>query len=639
MFMFTHHVYCFGGENYLQSDSGPIGLRITMAVARLVMSEWGERMRDILTDAGIKVFLEGSFVDDIRYVTSPIPNGVRWSQQEKKFVFKEEWFQEESEFSPARRKKKTSEELCFAMNSIFPNIKFTVEVEDDFESKRLPTLDAELFFEGNFLRFSFYEKPMKNPYCIMKSSAMSEKSKIQILSQDLIRRMQNTCQTIPQSERNKIVDSYTDRLVRSGYSQSQVREIIVSGLMGYENKVTRAKRDNIPLHRPAAATLKNRLHKKLTQKQNWYKGKKKSNSQSKQTTKKSKTEPKSAPPIVSVMFVQYTPHSQLLQQMRQMESKITAVTGDRVKLVERSGTKLRHLLVSSDPWRNRKCGDKMCLICSNPLNTSFTCRKRNVSYKTYCLKCADDAGMDSKTINKNISENIKFYFGETFRDAYTRGKEHLSDYRAETEDSRMLKHLSEDHPGCDPSDIKFGMSVVKSHKSSFERQIFESILIFRAGKNILNSKSEFSRCKVPRLSVMVGEESQHEADFKITYEKKKLNKRLFDDEANFGCKPPKKKKCYGSYSLKVVKIDTEDQKSTEAKNLIEETSPIDPAPDEENIDVKVFPTFNNSKSRKPKPTKKTTKTFKDLTGQQKISKFFSYTKADHKVLSTQKDPT
>ena len=138
---------------------------------------------------------------------------------------------------------------------------------------------------------------------------------------------------------------------------------------------------------------------------------------------------------------------------------------------------------------------------------------------------------------------------------------------------------------------------------------------------------------------MVGEESQHEADFKITYEKKKLNKRLFDDEANFGCKPPKKKKCYGSYSLKVVKIDTEDQKSTEAKNLIEETSPIDPAPDEENIDVKVFPTFNNSKSRKPKPTKKTTKTFKDLTGQQKISKFFSYTKADHKVLSTQKDPT
>ena len=46
----------------------------------------------------------------------------------------------------------------------------------------------------------------------MKSSAMSEKSKIQILSQDLIRRMLNICDTVPQTERNKIVNDYTDRL-------------------------------------------------------------------------------------------------------------------------------------------------------------------------------------------------------------------------------------------------------------------------------------------------------------------------------------------------------------------------------------------------------------------------------------------
>ena len=116
---------------------------------------------------------------------------------------------------------------------------------------------------------------MKNPYNVMKSSAMSEKSKIQILSQDLVRRMQNVCQTISQSEKNEIIDNYSDRLFRSGYSQSQVREIIVSGLVGYENKLARAARQNIPLHRPAAATLKNRLHKKLTQRQNWFKDKKK----------------------------------------------------------------------------------------------------------------------------------------------------------------------------------------------------------------------------------------------------------------------------------------------------------------------------------------------------------------------------
>ena len=69
----------------------------------------------------------------------------------------------------------------------------------------------------------------------------------------------------------------------------------------------------------------------------------------------------------------------------------------------------------------------------------FSCRKRNVSYKTYCLKCAADAGADEKTLRVNINDNIKFYFGETFRDAYSRGVEHLSDYVGQTDDSHMMK--------------------------------------------------------------------------------------------------------------------------------------------------------------------------------------------------------
>ena len=75
-------------------------------------------------------------------------------------------------------------------------------------------------------------------------------------------------------------------------------------------------------------------------------------------------------------------------------------------------------------------------------------------------------------INKledNVNENIDFYFGETFRDAFTRGCEHLSDYHSKSDDSHMYKHLTDVHPGCKPSEIQFGMSVVKKHKSSFER--------------------------------------------------------------------------------------------------------------------------------------------------------------------------
>ena len=77
-------------------------------------------------------------------------------------------------------------------------------------------------------------------------------------------------------------------------------------------------------------------------------------------------------------------------------------------------------------------------------------------------------------------------------------------------------------------------------------------------------------------------------------------------------------------------MDTDDQKALNANNLIQEKFPIDPAPDEENIDVNVLPTFYNSKFRKSKPTKKMTKVSKDFKGQQKISYFFSSTKADIK---------
>ena len=88
--------------------------------------------------------------------------------------------------------------------------------------------------------------------------------------------------------------------------------------MGYEKKIARAKRDKVPLHRPAAATLKSRLHKKLTQKQNWFKAKKKEEHDSQKKHKKksnSVIDPSPATPIVSVLFIPQTPNSQLLQQM------------------------------------------------------------------------------------------------------------------------------------------------------------------------------------------------------------------------------------------------------------------------------------------------------------------------------------
>ena len=68
--LFENFTYQFGGETYLQLEGGPIGARVTMCVARLVMQEWGEQYMNILIDAQLLIdFLRG-YVDDGRQIST-----------------------------------------------------------------------------------------------------------------------------------------------------------------------------------------------------------------------------------------------------------------------------------------------------------------------------------------------------------------------------------------------------------------------------------------------------------------------------------------------------------------------------------------------------------------------------------------
>ena len=41
--LFSTHLYTFGGETFLQKDGGPIGLRGTCAIARVIMCLWDDK--------------------------------------------------------------------------------------------------------------------------------------------------------------------------------------------------------------------------------------------------------------------------------------------------------------------------------------------------------------------------------------------------------------------------------------------------------------------------------------------------------------------------------------------------------------------------------------------------------------------
>ena len=161
-------------------------------------------------------------------------------------------------------------------------------------------------------------------------------------------------------------------------------------------------------------------------------------------------------------------------------------------MVERSGTKLRYMSVSSDPWSNNNCGDNKWIICCNQFNPDFSCRKRNVCNKTFCLKCAEDAGVDQKALKSNVNNQINFYFGETFWDALTR--EQVADYYAKSEDSHMYKHIMDVYPDCKPRNINFCMSVIKKFFSVYDIRGSFDIKGRSECPQQQEPRSQYSRC-------------------------------------------------------------------------------------------------------------------------------------------------
>jgi hypothetical protein len=109
---------------------------------------------------------------------------------------------------------------------------------------------------------------------IMKRSAQGEQQKMDILSNELVRRMSNVCDRVEDSEKVAIVDHHTKQLKNSGYSWMQAREVVSCGLKGFINKCERIRKAGKGFYRRAKQTLSTRVRKKLTEKTFWFKGKK-----------------------------------------------------------------------------------------------------------------------------------------------------------------------------------------------------------------------------------------------------------------------------------------------------------------------------------------------------------------------------
>ena len=155
-------------------------------------------------------------------------------------------------------------ELRKCLESLNPDLKYVMELESDFNGK-LPTLDTRIWLhrpECKAPEYEFYSKDVSSKYCILEKSALDYSQKINILSNDLVRRLFNTKETISQSRKDEIVDEFSLKLLRSGYSIPSSRQILISGIRCFQRKVYHAKESGVPLHRSAQSTLGSRLTRK-----------------------------------------------------------------------------------------------------------------------------------------------------------------------------------------------------------------------------------------------------------------------------------------------------------------------------------------------------------------------------------------
>ena len=149
-------------------------------------------------------------------------------------------------------------------------------------------------------------------------------------------------------------------------------------------------------------------------------------------------------------------------------------------------------------------------------NMTQECSKRSLVYQIYCISCKERdiekikerVGIEDK---KKLDEEIRKmrlhkYIGETSRSCYERSQEHQRDMDQLKPSSHMLQHVLDQHEEEPLSRVRFGMEIVKQTRTSWERQFLESVTIQQSTKhNILNSRSEYNRCSLQRLSTRLGE--------------------------------------------------------------------------------------------------------------------------------------
>ena len=425
--VFANHVYRFMGVIYLQLEGGPIGLRLTSIVARVVMDHWASMFLTSLQDSGIKVWAMIKYVDDVNIVLDILEAGWRWSGG--CLEWRDEWLTADME-SGQSQEERSMEVVRSAAEDVVGWLHFTIDLPDMHNNGKVPMLDLEVWVDhreveegqeprADVLTWNFYEKPSASARVLRATSAYSWRSKIVCMNMEVFRRHRNTSRQASLVHRLGIIQKFVCKLRLSGYCRASVDRMVEEGGRFYYRRLRVDLEGGPPLNNRSEENLVMGRRDKMGDSETWFCRRRGGNKErlrkqhgwraveepevatggdNNTTTSRGKPgrwrrtrgqgprtqtpgmEPHGPPPQSLQTFgqegregpeatiqVPFTNRSRLKDLVQAAEDDYNQLVGCRkVRVVEGGGDKLIHVLSKTDPWSAKYyCSDPICKTCTS----------------------------------------------------------------------------------------------------------------------------------------------------------------------------------------------------------------------------------------------------------------------------------
>ena len=366
-------------------------------------------------------------------------------------------------------------------NSIDPDIQLTFDAPSMNKEGKMPLLDTEVWLETDDpsykhgkIMFSHYRKAMASNLTIQEKSALPHKQKITIMTQEIFRIRRNTHSDVPDYVWKQHCTDYMQRMKNSGWQAHHRRRVLKAGLTGWYKVLEKEANEGTPIYRHRNYNREAREKAKVEKKNSWFKPKQKT-----QPTQLDQQDTE----LAGVLIIEASPEEEIKTMMEDVIAESTL----NIRVIERPGPKHQDTMMATNDKPREKCEQlNTCLICNT--DKGGDCRKKEIVYELYCTAC--------KTTLPQA------YDGQSARNGYTRGKEHVDKTRAnsldELEKSVIWRHQTEKHNG---KEVKWEMKVHKGfQKQPLDRMICEARRINARPKDqSLNTKQEHAKSGMVKL--------------------------------------------------------------------------------------------------------------------------------------------